>query len=105
MTPDEIKALRKDLACTAKELAHAIGIEQATVYADRLRSRVEMRGADLRTRFNKTRPLTVSGGVTQAVPQAGDDIERIIARVDEGLYEAKEAGRNRFVVKQPPEAE
>lgn len=33
MTPDEIKALRKDLACTAKELAHAMGIEQATVLA------------------------------------------------------------------------
>lgn len=33
MTPDEIKSLRKDLACTAKELAHALGIEQATVLA------------------------------------------------------------------------
>jgi DNA-binding XRE family transcriptional regulator len=33
VTPDEIKALRKDLACTAKELAQAIGIEQATVLA------------------------------------------------------------------------
>lgn len=33
MTPDDIKALRKDLACTAKELAHALGIEQSTVLA------------------------------------------------------------------------
>ncbi len=33
MTPDDLKALRKDLACTAKELAHALGIEQATVLA------------------------------------------------------------------------
>lgn len=33
MTPEEIKALRKDLACTAKELAHAIGIDQSTVLA------------------------------------------------------------------------
>jgi transcriptional regulator with XRE-family HTH domain len=33
MTPDEIKALRKELACTAKELAGALGIEQATVLA------------------------------------------------------------------------
>lgn len=33
MTPDEIKALRKDLACTAKELAQALGIEQSTVLA------------------------------------------------------------------------
>jgi transcriptional regulator with XRE-family HTH domain len=33
VTPDDIKALRKDLSCTAKELAHALGIEQATVLA------------------------------------------------------------------------
>jgi transcriptional regulator with XRE-family HTH domain len=33
VTPDEIKALRKDLSCTAKELAQALGIEQATVLA------------------------------------------------------------------------
>lgn len=33
MTPDEIKALRKELACTAKELAAALGVEQATVLA------------------------------------------------------------------------
>ncbi len=31
MTPDELKALRKELACTAKELAGALGLEQATV--------------------------------------------------------------------------
>ena len=31
MTPDDIKGLRKELACTAKELAQALGIEQATV--------------------------------------------------------------------------
>ena len=33
MSPDDIKSLRKDLACTAKELAQALGIEQATVLA------------------------------------------------------------------------
>jgi transcriptional regulator with XRE-family HTH domain len=33
VTPDDIKALRKDLSCTAKELAQALGIEQATVLA------------------------------------------------------------------------
>ena len=33
MTPDDIKALRKDLSCTAKELAQVLGIEQATVLA------------------------------------------------------------------------
>ncbi|MCL2723495.1 MAG: helix-turn-helix transcriptional regulator [Polyangiaceae bacterium] len=33
VTPDDLKALRKELACTAKELAQALGIEQATVLA------------------------------------------------------------------------
>lgn len=33
MTPDELKALRKELGCTAKELAQALAIEQATVLA------------------------------------------------------------------------
>ncbi len=33
MTPEEIKTLRKDLSCTAKELAAALGLEQSTVLA------------------------------------------------------------------------
>jgi transcriptional regulator with XRE-family HTH domain len=33
VTPEDLKALRKELACTAKELAHALGIEQSTVLA------------------------------------------------------------------------
>lgn len=33
MTPDEIKALRKELSCTAKELAAVLGLEQTTVLA------------------------------------------------------------------------
>ena len=33
MTPDALKALRKDLACTAKELAAALELDQATVLA------------------------------------------------------------------------
>jgi transcriptional regulator with XRE-family HTH domain len=33
MTPDDIKELRKALACTAKELAAALGVDQATVLA------------------------------------------------------------------------
>jgi transcriptional regulator with XRE-family HTH domain len=31
VTPDDIKALRKELSCTAKELAAALGTEQLTV--------------------------------------------------------------------------
>jgi transcriptional regulator with XRE-family HTH domain len=33
VTPDEIKALRKELGCTAKELAGALDVDQATVLA------------------------------------------------------------------------
>jgi transcriptional regulator with XRE-family HTH domain len=31
VTPDDLRALRKELSCTAKELALALGIDQATV--------------------------------------------------------------------------
>lgn len=33
MSPDEIKALRKELGCTARELATALGLTQQTVLA------------------------------------------------------------------------
>jgi transcriptional regulator with XRE-family HTH domain len=33
VSPDDLKALRKELACTAKELASVLGLEQATVLA------------------------------------------------------------------------
>ena len=33
MTGDDVKALRKELACTAKELAAVLGLDQATVLA------------------------------------------------------------------------
>jgi transcriptional regulator with XRE-family HTH domain len=33
VSPDDLKALRRDLQCTAKELAIALGLEQSTVLA------------------------------------------------------------------------
>jgi transcriptional regulator with XRE-family HTH domain len=33
VSPDEIKALRKDLGCTARDLAAKLGVDQATVLA------------------------------------------------------------------------
>ncbi len=33
MTGDDVKTLRRELGCTAKELAAALGLEQATVLA------------------------------------------------------------------------
>lgn len=33
VTPDELKSFRRELGCSAKELAHALGLEQGTVLA------------------------------------------------------------------------
>jgi len=33
MTPDELKGLRSELGCTARDLASALGVEQQTVLA------------------------------------------------------------------------
>jgi len=33
VTPEDVKALRRELSCTAKELAAALGLDQATVLA------------------------------------------------------------------------
>ncbi len=56
-------------------------LEGATCFADRLRGRI---ATDL--------PLTVSGGVAEALD--GDSHESLLARVDAALYGAKAAGRN-----------
>jgi diguanylate cyclase (GGDEF)-like protein len=53
----------------------------AAIFADRLRTRI----AD-------KMPLTVSGGVAEALD--GDTAESMIARADAALYSAKSAGRN-----------
>lgn len=33
MSPEDVKALRRELACTARDLAAAIGVEQQTIFA------------------------------------------------------------------------
>jgi diguanylate cyclase (GGDEF)-like protein len=39
--------------------------------------------------------VTVSVGVASTVPSAHETAEQLLGRADQGLYEAKEAGRNR----------
>jgi diguanylate cyclase (GGDEF)-like protein len=56
-------------------------LEGASYFGHRVREAVQ----------NKL-PVTISGGVTQALD--GDSIQSIIARADEALYEAKTNGRN-----------
>jgi diguanylate cyclase (GGDEF)-like protein/putative nucleotidyltransferase with HDIG domain len=74
------------------------GLAAASVYAERLRARVEGRGKDLKSRFPNAPSLTISVGVTEVNVSTGDDIEKVIARVDDALYKAKEQGRNRVVI-------
>ena len=56
-------------------------LDGATRFADRLRVRIA-----------KEMPLTVSGGVAEALD--GDSHESLLARADAALYGAKAAGRN-----------
>ena len=56
-------------------------LDGATRFSDRLRARIA-----------KEMPLTVSGGVAEALE--GDSHESLLARADAALYGAKSAGRN-----------
>ena len=54
--------------------------------------------------------LTMPGGITLTVSMgasevaAGDDLDTVMQRADQALYEAKETGRNKLVVAGPPTA-
>jgi len=41
--------------------------------------------------------VTMSAGFTTVIPQANSDLEEMIAAADRALYQAKTAGRDRFV--------
>ena len=79
-------------------ILHGCDVENAQNFAEKIRMRIE------RTMFcfqGKTVPVTISLGVTEALP--GDvDTEIPFIRVDQAMYKAKEAGRNRvFAVTGP----
>lgn len=70
-------------------------LEAATQVAERLREGV----ASIDTsRWFSDRALTMSLGVTVSTPGA-DTLSTMLKRADEGLYEAKHAGRNRVVAR------
>jgi len=68
-------------------------IENAYVFAERLRNVVEQYGRDKLTQY-PDRPPTISIGVGWVRP-GKDTAETAIDRVDRALYASKQAGRNR----------
>jgi diguanylate cyclase (GGDEF)-like protein len=67
--------------------------DQAAVVAERIRTAIEAEAFD----EMPERQVTISMGVAQRAEDA--DLETLIARADEALYEAKESGRNRVVIR------
>jgi diguanylate cyclase (GGDEF)-like protein len=71
-----------------------ISLEKAKQTADRIREKVSKTSPAA-----LDAPVTVSIGVTAAT--ADDDLNELIHRADAAMYEAKAAGRNRVIAKNP----
>ncbi|MBU2537060.1 MAG: diguanylate cyclase [Proteobacteria bacterium] len=69
--------------------------EQATVVAERIRSRFA--GEVFRPTPQDTVRKTISIGVTQY--RAGESGQSLLERADQNMYEAKQSGKNRYVLK------
>jgi len=69
-------------------------LEEATIYAERVRSLVEKLGQRLRKRYPE-HSLTISVGLT-SFNHEGDDLDSLVRRVDNAMYSAKKRGRNRI---------
>lgn len=68
-------------------LLHGVEIEKAIDIAEYLRSIIEVE------HFDEINNITCSFGVSQY--KKGDDLNSILKRIDEALYEAKEGGKNK----------
>lgn len=71
-------------------------LEDGVRIAEKIRKNVEEHAVKDK---NNTYKVTISLGVSTFRP--GDDVESIIKRADEGLYKAKESGRNRSFCVEP----
>ena len=63
--------------------------ENTKELAEKLRNNIE--------KYKKVLPITMSFGVVEYI--VGEEVEYILKRVDDALYEAKDSGRNRVIVK------
>jgi diguanylate cyclase (GGDEF)-like protein len=75
-------------------LMEETGADQAGMVADRLRSLIED------ANILKDHPVTASFGVAQLMP--GEDDTEFFNRADAALYDAKDMGRNRVVIRKRP---
>ncbi len=60
-------------------------IRQAEITAERIRTKVK-----------ENTKVTISAGLSEYIDQ--EDFDQLVKRADEALYQAKEDGRDRFVV-------
>ncbi len=71
------------------------GLDEAVAIGERLRATVEKARIKSVTRRDTNISITISLGVTRAIPT--ENLDHIMARADQALYKAKTGGRNRLV--------
>ncbi len=88
--------------CGGEEFAAvlpATGSAGATLLAEQMRARVLAQGLEHAHSATHSH-VTISLGVATLVPQADESPQALVDLADAALYEAKSAGRNRFVARQ-----
>jgi len=81
------------------------GTQQALAVAERIRAGVAAIPVDAFRGDKEPFALTLSMGIVEKRSEsAGDNVERLIQRADDALYEAKRSGRNRTVISGSDEA-
>jgi transcriptional regulator with XRE-family HTH domain len=80
VTPDAIKALRKELSCTARELAAALDLDQLTVLAWE-------RGELFPTKGNVDAMHALAAKGPGAVPRKAKGVDPMKVLADPGLWE------------------
>jgi diguanylate cyclase (GGDEF)-like protein len=74
-------------------------LETAAIAAERMRDAIESLGLP-HPGLEDGSVLTVSAGIAAYEPGSGDDVAKMLERADAALYAAKDAGRNRVVIRE-----